>query len=98
MPGRILQWQYAAAKLRDQARQPALARRPGGIGLETGPLSTQLQARRKMAADPGQGCASYRRGTQKSDRGCGTLVGSRSVENKNWQAHFKKSWINKPNK
>src|SRR5207249_2894300 len=38
LPRRIQQRQYAAAKLRDQTRQPALARCAGGIGLASGPL------------------------------------------------------------
>ncbi len=38
-PGEYSSGQYAAAKLRDQTRQPALARCLGGVGLETGLLS-----------------------------------------------------------
>jgi len=42
-----------AAKLRDQARQSALACCAGGIGLASGALPAQLQTDREMASNPG---------------------------------------------
>src|SRR5437588_1826581 len=79
MSGRILQWQYSAAKLRDQTRQSALARCAGGVGLETGPFPAQLQSSGQMAADPGQRSSCHWRRTQKSHRGRGAAVSDRSV-------------------
>jgi transposase len=59
----------------------------GGVGLETGPLPTQLQASGQMAADPRARHPCHRSGTQKSNRSCGSPTGCRSVENQNRPAH-----------